>query len=276
MRSEDLDLFQCPSCGSRRLLLRAMERDPDGAATAGSLDCQDCRMSLRIAGGIVEALPHRPEGRPLAESEAMERERRARDAQAEEYDRMKGLKLFGAVEIPLTLRLVRPDRSKTLVEVGCGTGRMTGAFARRSRRVVAIDFSLASLQRCRAKLLAQGLRNVTHVQADATALPLAGAVGDKVVSCQVLEHLPTPEARARMVGELARVAGPGGDIMVSAYRHDLLSRLFGQKEGEHKGGIYYYRFGRAELRELLQSKLTVRFMTGVLVYHYMVLASRTY
>lgn len=229
---------------------------------------------MEIVDGILCALPNGAETESKSEIEAKEKERGARDAQAEDYDRMMGLKLFGAVEIPMTLRMIRPDVSKLLVEVGCGTGRMTDAFAERSKQVLALDFSLASLKRCKAKLKRRGIGNVTLVQADATALPLRDAVAEKVVSCQVLEHVPTAEARERMVGELARIAKQGGDVMVSAYKHSLLTKLFAKKEGEHEGGIYYYRFNRAELRELMKTKLEVRSMTGALVYHYMVSASR--
>lgn len=90
-----------------------------------------------------------------------------------------------------------------------------------------------------------------------------------MVSCQVLEHLPTRESRAKMVSELARVAQPDGGVVLSAYKHSLFTRLFGHKEGAHEGGIYYYRFHKGELRDLLARSLKVQGMTGALVYHYL-------
>jgi hypothetical protein len=72
-----------------------------------------------------------------------------------------------------------------------------------------------------------------------------------------------------MVGELARVTQDSGAVVVSAYQHSFYTRLFGKKEGAHAGGIYYYRFHRAELRALLSRFLEVRGMTGALVYHYL-------
>jgi hypothetical protein len=67
-----------------------------------------------------------------------------------------------------------------------------------------------------------------------------------------------------------RVACSGGDIVLSAYKHSLFTRLFDKKEGAHAGGIYYYRFHRRELHTLLSEYLTVQRMTGALVYHYLV------
>jgi SAM-dependent methyltransferase len=76
----------------------------------------------------------------------------ARDAQAGDYDRMLGLKLFSVPEIPLTLRYLAPEPDHLMLEAGCGTGRMTAAFARRVRGLVCVDFSLRSLMAARAKL----------------------------------------------------------------------------------------------------------------------------
>jgi hypothetical protein len=72
-----------------------------------------------------------------------------------------------------------------------------------------------------------------------------------------------------MVAELTRVVRRDGAVVVSAYQHSLFTRLFGRKEGAHDGGIYYYRFQRAELRALLSGCLEVRRLTGALVYHYL-------
>ena len=45
-------------------------------------------------------------------------------------------------------------------------------------------------------------------------------------------------------------------------------RLFGEKQGEHDGGIPFYRFDKEELRSLLSRSFLVEGMTGALVYHY--------
>jgi ubiquinone/menaquinone biosynthesis C-methylase UbiE len=125
------------------------------------------------------------------------------------------------------------------------------------------------LRVCRGKLETAGITNTDLIQADVCALPFETERFDRVVSCQVLEHIPTPESRARMISELARVVKGRGRVVLSAYQHSLLTRLFGQKEGMHDGGIYYFRFSRRELAELMGRHLRVRGMTGALVYHYL-------
>jgi len=221
-----------------------------------------------IQDGIPRLLP-----RELLE--AQKSEIAARDAQVGDYDRMAFLNHFGRVEIPLTRRALAAKPSDILLEAGCGTGRMTRILAPSVREVVAMDFSFESLRVNRAKLLAAGVHNVHLVQADLCRLPFADGAFDRAVSSQVLEHVPGPEARAAAVAGLARVLKPQGTLALSAYKHSLVTRCFGQKEGMHDGGIPFFRFTRAELREALGQHFDVHSVTGALVYLYLARCTRS-
>ena len=220
-----------------------------------------------IQDGIPRLLP-----RELLE--AQKSEIAARDAQVGDYDRMAFLNHFGRVEIPLTRRALAARPTDLLLEAGCGTGRMTRILAPSVREVVAMDFSFESLRVNRRKLLAAGTANVHLVQADLCRLPFADCAFDRIVSSQVLEHVPGPEARAAAVASLARVLKPGGTLALSAYKHSLLTRCFGQKEGMHDGGIPFFRFTKAELAGTLGTHFTVHSVTGALVYLYLARCSR--
>ncbi len=259
-----LSLLACPTCRSG---LVAQQSNSE------VLHCEKCQTDYLNESGIWCLLPQRVATEDVEEI-AKDQERKARDEQAGDYDRMIGLKLFGIAELPLTLRMMKRERADTLVEVGCGTGRMTTTFAKRAQRMIALDFSLESLKRCQAKLKTNGIENVVLVQADATSLPFQNEIADQVVSCQVLEHLPNESARSKMIEELSRIATQGASVVLSAYKHSLLMKMFGKKEGEHEGGIYYYRFSKRELNELIGRSLTVKAMTGALVYHYLVSAEK--
>src|SRR5439155_11109938 len=113
---------------------------------------------------------------------------------------------------------------------GCGPGRMTRPLAAGCDQVWALDHSVDSLLRAREKV---GDGRVRFVQADAGYLPLRPEVADRVLSCQMLEHLPTAALRERAVSETARVLRPGGRFVVSAYWHSPLTRLRGDREGHH-------------------------------------------
>lgn len=201
--------------------------------------------------------------------EAQKSEIAARDAQVADYDRMTFLNVFGKVEIPLVLRHLCPQATDLLLEAGCGTGRMTRSLAAHVRELVAIDFSFESLRVNQKKLQSAGRTGVRLVQADLCRLPFAPAVFDRIVSCQVLEHVPGDAARCQAVADLSRVAKSQAPLVLSAYQHSLLTRLFGQKEGEHDGGIPFFRFTRPEFRRTLSTAFDVHHVTGSLVYLYL-------
>jgi ubiquinone/menaquinone biosynthesis C-methylase UbiE/uncharacterized protein YbaR (Trm112 family) len=273
MRQETLALLQCPNGCGTALDLTAQEMS-GGRVISGLLTCGKCARSFPIVESIARLLPSaltdaQADWMDAKEAAQKKSEMTARDEQVGAYDRMKNLALFGKIEIPVTLRMLQPQRTDVLLEAGCGTGRMTPTFARRVSSLVAVDFSFESLRVCRGKLDAVGITNVDLVQADVCALPFGSEQFHRVVSCQVLEHIPTPDSRSRMVAELARTVKFKGRVVLSAYQHSVLTRLFGQKEGQHAGGIYFYRFARRELRDLLGKSLRVRGMTGALIYHYL-------
>jgi len=51
-------------------------------------------------------------------------------------------------------------RAKDVLEVGCGTGRLTLAYGARARSVVAIEPNATIVARARARARRAGLRNV--------------------------------------------------------------------------------------------------------------------
>jgi SAM-dependent methyltransferase len=93
------------------------------------------------------------------------------------------------------------------LDVGCGTGALTGAVAESCapRRLAGIDPSAGFLDFARRRLANAGaeLR-----QADAQELPFAAAGFDRVVSGLVLNFVPDQK---RAAGEIARVLRPGGE-----------------------------------------------------------------
>src|SRR2546426_534850 len=78
--------------------------------------------------------------------------------------------------LPVLARLPL-DGAELVVDVGCGTGRLTEQLLARLPlgRVVAIDQSANMLDTARAYLTDRGAGHIEFVQADASALPLAEA-----------------------------------------------------------------------------------------------------
>jgi SAM-dependent methyltransferase len=102
---------------------------------------------------------------------------------------------------------IRP--SDTVVEVGCGVGRLTRVIAERADRVEAIDVSAEMLAIARREH--RGLHNVRWLQGDGTSLAgIEDASADACVSYVVFQHIPDPAVTLGYVREMGRVLRPGG------------------------------------------------------------------
>jgi SAM-dependent methyltransferase len=138
----------------------------------------------------------------------------------------------GRAEVDGTLARIRtggwtPGHAAAL-DFGCGAGRLTQALREHFDEVVGVDFSEPMLERAR-RLDAD--RRCEFVHNPRTDLGIfADDRFDLAYSSLVLQHIPTPLARAYL-SELLRVVRPGGLVAVQvASRPDtsvkgLLTRL---------------------------------------------------
>lgn len=101
-------------------------------------------------------------------------------------------------------------RVRSLLEIGCGTGKNTALYAGIADRVLAVDFSAGMLATARRKIDAP---NVRFAHADLTARwPCDDASVDLVACNLVLEHV---EHLPPVFAEAARCLGAGGAFFVS-------------------------------------------------------------
>lgn len=221
------------------------------ALRAGTLRDADAAFAARFANRL-ESVGADFGGASVANSapggqfERMERERRARDEQAQSYDKMLGLKFYEIIEIPAYRRAVGESFDTALLEAGCGTGRFTAVFAESCREVVAVDMSRDSILRNRVRHAGKTAAPVHYVHADLTHLPTKDEVFGRIAHCGVYEHIPSRQLRQQFLDHARRTLKTGGTILLSAYRYGGISTLF-EKEGEHDGGIPFTRFTAEEL-----------------------------
>jgi ubiquinone/menaquinone biosynthesis C-methylase UbiE len=136
------------------------------------------------------------------------------------YDLTVWLATFGrekALRAKL-LRLARLLPGETMLDVGCGTGTLAVAAARRAGRagqVTAVDVSPEMLARARRKADKARVR-IDFREAPAQALPFQDSRFDLVTSTVMLHHVPA-EARPGVVREMARVARPQGRVFIADF-----------------------------------------------------------
>jgi SAM-dependent methyltransferase len=102
---------------------------------------------------------------------------------------------------------VLPDGSERVIDVGCGAGALALALAPLVREVVGVDRVPELLELARER--APG--NVQFVEGDATSLAFDTASFDLAGTLRTLHHVRRPEL---VIAELARVARPGGRVLV--------------------------------------------------------------
>jgi SAM-dependent methyltransferase len=113
------------------------------------------------------------------------------------------------------------EPGETVLEVGCGSGALARGLAARTagaNPIVATDLNPYFLSEARALAEGQGLvGSIAFERANAESLPYADGRFDVVVCCTVLEEGDAE----RMLSEFARVARPGGRIVVVTRALDI-------------------------------------------------------
>jgi len=103
-----------------------------------------------------------------------------------------------------------PLAGTTVLEVGCGAGAITKGLVVDAKSVTAVDFSHPMLLQARRA----GLSEPDYVTADASLLPFKSGSFDRVVCYSVFNNFPSLDFAAQVMRELARVAKPGGRVLI--------------------------------------------------------------
>lgn len=117
----------------------------------------------------------------------------------------------------------------TLLDVGCGAGLASEAFARMGASVTGLDAAGEALEAAREHAAAGGL-DITYRDGTPEALAAEGACFDAVVSLEVIEHV---EDRAAFCAALAGLVKPGGQVFLSTLNRTARSFLLAKVGAEY-------------------------------------------
>ena len=253
------DFLRCPYDQSP---LQASTPEDPGQLN-GQLGCPKCERRYPVREGVIDFLV----GREL--NELQESEKNARNDAADAYSEYEPYS--DLYELPALLEAMAAGPEDTVIDLGCGTGRMTRLFVPNVQRTIALDLSRQAVLRLGRRLSPELLRRTLLIAGDLTAPPLAPGLCTRAVSSQVLEHLPTAELRSQAFRAAADLLAPGGTLTCTLFNWSVWKQRdarrgvgdYTRKEGLHCKGIYYYNYTAPEMREILSAAgLTTEYIHG--------------
>lgn len=94
-------------------------------------------------------------------------------------------------------------RPRTMIDAGCGEGIISARYAPRLDALTAFDVDAACVATARARLSSFAATKAVF-QADLTDAAVTLPAADVVMCCEVLEHVPDPEAALARLATLTR------------------------------------------------------------------------
>ena len=137
----------------------------------------------------------------------------------------------------LALLAEEPLRGSRVLDVGCGSGRLSLALAPVSRSVVGLDRDVPALEEARRRATAAGLANVEFHEADVEAAPYEPWRPDLITA-----HLCASEA----IIERATAALPGGACLAMVAFH--------VDQWKETGRVSRFAFDEARMRAALVAR----------------------
>jgi ubiquinone/menaquinone biosynthesis C-methylase UbiE len=152
-------------------------------------------------------------------------------------------------DVALALEMLAVERGDAVLDVGCGPGNFTRAFARATGDglVVGLDASRTMLEQAAREA---NPPNVRYVRGDAAALPFPDGAFDGVCCFAALYFIERP---LRAIDEMVRVLAPGGRIalLASVVRGPLPA---GATDAVVRRATGTRMFGRDELTRVLADR----------------------
>ena len=120
-------------------------------------------------------------------------------------------------DIPFYVALARAAdaRGERVLELGCGTGRVTIPMAQAGFEVVGIDNAAPMLHVARRKAEALGLRNLTWLQADMASFVLDARFGLAVIPFRSFQMLLTEERQRACLACIHEHLIAGGSLVLN-------------------------------------------------------------
>lgn len=143
-----------------------------------------------------------------------------------EYDRLGAVKLQQLIEAGLT-------RDSALIDIGCGTGLLTGAletYLSDDGLYVGTDIAHQAIDFCIQRYTRPNFRFAVNTM---TEIPVSGESFDAACLFSVLTHT-YPDETVLLLAEVKRLLKPGGFVIADVFESPMVERWAG-----HRGALEY-------------------------------------
>lgn len=120
-------------------------------------------------------------------------------------------------------RMLAGERGGPVLDLGCGTGRLTAPLVRDGHRVLGVDWSDAMLNRAQARMgriATAGRRRALLVRADLRALPMRGRFGLAIAAFHTVQHLVDDAALVAFFTAVRRLLASDGWFAFDVFSPD--------------------------------------------------------
>jgi len=171
-----------------------------------------------------------------------------RDQEAEKFEQwyLKKGRFFDWIEKKLILKNLNLSNNDIILDAGCGTGRITKEIAKKCKKVYGVDFSPLSIKELEEK----HIENIETFVSDLRKT--FDQQFDKILSIQVIQHIPGSEQRLEVMRNFYKQLKPNGKCLVSVYNYSPIFYPKLLKQGNFPNGLYYFRFTPKEIKDLFE------------------------
>ncbi len=157
------------------------------------------------------------------------------------------------------------------LDLGCGPGPTTAMLLQRGYRVIAVDFSTASLQ-LNAASNAEHESRVMYVAADLKEFQVAGESCGVLMMADFLQHLGDMGDQQRFLHKILAALVPGGRFYLSCLNYNVKNwwkkdRIGSFSDGAMPGTISYRRSQVREVLSMLPSTIEVLAIHPMNIFH---------
>jgi ubiquinone/menaquinone biosynthesis C-methylase UbiE len=133
------------------------------------------------------------------------------------YDTDSKLNPATEIDQKLLLRIINPQKQDSILDIGCGTGRLTIPLSIKCKNIIGIDQSLEMLRVAQEK--SKGIGNIHYTRSDIRRkLPFKDRTFDSAVCFLVLSHIKNLNL---LFSEVNRVLKKGGYFIYNDFAADL-------------------------------------------------------